>query len=185
MPPRTYMTIEEIAAYLKLPVDSLYKYARNGKIPAFKVGRYWRFDRDQIDSWVQTQRKGIPLDLQVLVIDDDQAIRELIGAWVSEIGCDYNAVGSGEEGLALLRVQQYDLVFLDLMMPKMDGVQVLRDIYKINVAAKVIIITGYFEGKALDEALALGNLTVLKKPIDKKVFLNVVHQHKAAKKKQY
>lgn len=179
------MTIEEVAAYLKLPVDSLYKYARHSKIPAFKVGRYWRFDRDQIDAWVRTQRKGIPLEMQILLIDDDESIRELLGAWLRETGCVFDPVATGEAGLDLLKIQQYDLIFLDLMMPTKNGVDTLKDIYRLHPSADVVIITGYFEGQVLDEALAVSNLTVMKKPIDKQVFLDVLHSRKNMKKRSY
>ncbi|HMN15963.1 MAG TPA: helix-turn-helix domain-containing protein [Bellilinea sp.] len=43
------MTIEEVAEYLRVPVSSLYKLAQQGKIPASKVGRHWRFRREFID----------------------------------------------------------------------------------------------------------------------------------------
>ena len=49
------MTIEEVSAYLRVPVSSLYKLAQQGKIPASKVGRHWRFRRVFIDRWVDKQ----------------------------------------------------------------------------------------------------------------------------------
>ena len=51
------MTIEEVAEYLRVPLSSLYKLAQQGKIPASKVGRHWRFRREIIDHWIDDQYK--------------------------------------------------------------------------------------------------------------------------------
>jgi excisionase family DNA binding protein len=56
------MTIEEVAEYLRVPVSSLYKLAQQGKIPASKVGRHWRFRREFIDRWINNQARGINLE---------------------------------------------------------------------------------------------------------------------------
>jgi len=46
------LTIEELAAYLKIPKSTLYKIVREGKIPSQKVGRHWRFRKVAIDHWL-------------------------------------------------------------------------------------------------------------------------------------
>ena len=46
------LTIEELAAYLKLSKSTLYKLAQEGKVPGQKVGKHWRFRRDVIDTWM-------------------------------------------------------------------------------------------------------------------------------------
>jgi excisionase family DNA binding protein len=46
------MTIEELSAYLKVSISTLYKLAREGKIPANKIGRHWRFHKQAIDRWL-------------------------------------------------------------------------------------------------------------------------------------
>lgn len=50
-----FMTIEEVSEYLRVPISSLYKLAQQGKIPASKVGRHWRFRREFIDRWINDQ----------------------------------------------------------------------------------------------------------------------------------
>ncbi len=52
------LTIDELAAYLKLSKSSLYHFARAGKVPGVKVGRHWRFHRRAIDAWVAGRAKG-------------------------------------------------------------------------------------------------------------------------------
>lgn len=56
--PPDIMTIEEVADYLRVPVSSLYKLAQQGRIPASKVGRHWRFRREFIDRWIDEQALG-------------------------------------------------------------------------------------------------------------------------------
>ena len=51
--PDSIMTIEEVAAYLKIPKSTVYILAQDGKIPCQKVGRQWRFHKEALDQWVK------------------------------------------------------------------------------------------------------------------------------------
>lgn len=53
--PDQMMTVEELAAYLKMKTVTIYKHAQDGRIPAFKVGSKWRFKKDTIDKWIGEQ----------------------------------------------------------------------------------------------------------------------------------
>ena len=55
-----WLTLDELAAYLKRGRSTLYKMARNGQIPASKIGRSWRFDRGAIDEWLRQQSPQPP-----------------------------------------------------------------------------------------------------------------------------
>ncbi|MBT9133766.1 MAG: putative DNA-binding proteinA [Firmicutes bacterium] len=62
------LTIEELAAYLKIPKSTLYKLVREGKIPSQKVGRHWRFRKAAIDHWLEnlpTVTKAAQAETQV------------------------------------------------------------------------------------------------------------------------
>lgn len=50
--PDGVLTIKELSAYLKIPMSTLYKVVREGKIPSQKVGRHWRFRKETIDRWL-------------------------------------------------------------------------------------------------------------------------------------
>ena len=54
-----WLTIEQIAEYLQMSTSSIYKMAQKGKIPAYKVGRQWRFRKEEIDRWIKKGIKGI------------------------------------------------------------------------------------------------------------------------------
>ena len=51
--PDTVLTIAELAKYLKISRSTLYKLAQEGKLPAQKVGRHWRFHREAVDEWLK------------------------------------------------------------------------------------------------------------------------------------
>ena len=173
---KTYMTTEEVSEYLKLPVETLYKHARSRKIPATKIGKHWRFSRDEIDRWVASQNNQNRPQLQVLVVDDDEMVCNLIKKWVEQEGCFADCVTSGRDALGLLRVQTYDLIFLDLRMPQLNGVETLHRIKDIAPRTEVVVVTSYFESDLMEEALALGPLRLLKKPFDKQGLSLVLEQ---------
>jgi len=52
------MTVEEVAKYLKMQTVTIYKHAKQGKIPAFKVGSSWRFKKSTIDEWITKQENS-------------------------------------------------------------------------------------------------------------------------------
>ena len=54
----TILTVREVAAYLRLHVVTVYRMAQHGALPAFRVGRGWRFKRDQIDQWLLDRQIG-------------------------------------------------------------------------------------------------------------------------------
>jgi len=55
------LTVEELRRYLKIPKPTLYALAQNGRIPAAKVGRHWRFRRTEIDGWLKAQQWNRPV----------------------------------------------------------------------------------------------------------------------------
>jgi len=52
------LTAEEVCKYLRIPRSSLYKLAKEKKIPAFRVGRHWRFKKIKIEEWVERQQEA-------------------------------------------------------------------------------------------------------------------------------
>ncbi len=51
-----WLTLEQIAEYLQMSTSSIYKMAQAGKIPSYKVGRQWRFKKEEIDKWVERNK---------------------------------------------------------------------------------------------------------------------------------
>lgn len=53
-----WLSLDDLAAYLKKPKSTLYKLLQRGKLPGHKVGRSWRFDREEVDTWIK--EGGLP-----------------------------------------------------------------------------------------------------------------------------
>lgn len=56
--PHDVLTVAELAEYLKVPKSTIYKLAQDGRLPAQKVGRHWRFHRTAIDQWLKSDPRG-------------------------------------------------------------------------------------------------------------------------------
>lgn len=164
---KQYLTIKEVSEYLKLPEETVYKYARGSRIPASKVGRYWRFERDEVDAWVSDHSNMIKKDVSVLVVDDEPLVRELVGKWLEASGANPVLCASGEEAIAYVKSSSVDLVLLDLLMPTMNGVETLQEIKSLKPKLPVVIVTAHFESSLMVKALELGPLTIVKKPLDR------------------
>lgn len=103
----------------------------------------------------------------VLVIEDDDAIRVLISALCTRLGLTVEVAADGAEGVALIRRRSYDALLLDLMLPKVNGFEVLREVRAIAPAllARTIIITAVSEA-TLRDFDGGGTLVLLRKPFD-------------------
>ena len=93
---------------------------------------------------------------KVLVIDDEQSIRDLLDRLLRRKGYDVVLAESGRQGLALLRQEHPDVVVLDLKMPEMDGLTVLRQIRSLNRSQPVIVLTGSRTAEMEQQVRALG-----------------------------
>jgi len=96
---------------------------------------------------------------RVLVIDDDEAIRKVFLLALEGTRYQVDTTPSGETGIEMIQEQSYDLIYLDLKMPGMSGVDTLNKLRKINPDIPVYIITAYYGefaeqlNKALEEGV--------------------------------
>ena len=113
---------------------------------------------------------------RILVIDDEDAIRKSFELALEDSGYAVNTASSGKEGLEMLKRDPYDLVFLDLKMPHMTGVETLREIRKLDEDIPVYIVTAFY-GEFFDElqhmAEAGTEFEVLNKPVDGDMILKL------------
>ena len=166
------MTVEEIADYLRVTKKTIYRLLKQSKIPATKVGNQWRFDKSSIDDWLQ--RSSVGADANILVIDDEEVIRALFKQTLEELGHSVIAVETSSEGLELVKQQDFDLAFLDLKMPGMDGAEFFHQIKTIKPKLPVTIITGYPDSDMMARALAQGPFGVMNKPLGESDIITAV-----------
>ncbi len=104
----------------------------------------------------------------VLIIDDDQAARALIGIAVEELGHQPAYAHDGEEGVDMIKAQSYDVVFMDLAMPLKDGLVAIQEILEGFPATKIIAVSGAVDLRMLERAVEYGALLTLEKPLQPK-----------------
>jgi CheY-like chemotaxis protein len=100
---------------------------------------------------------------KILVIDDEQGIRDLLDTLLQRKGYDVVLAASGQKGLELLRREQPDVIVLDLKMPGMDGLTVLQQIRSFDPKKPVIILTGAGTPETEQKVRALGVAEFVKK----------------------
>jgi DNA-binding NtrC family response regulator len=103
---------------------------------------------------------------RLLVVDDDRAILTLIGTIALAEGFDVATTVSGEDAMTQLRERPSDLVLVDLRMPGITGIDVLRAIREANPRVKVVLMTGFGTIDTAVEAVKLGAMDFLTKPFD-------------------
>lgn len=158
------LTIDELSRLLKIPKHTLYKLVQEGRIPAIKVGRHWRFQRGHIERLFEA--KGFIPPLKILVVDDEVSVLELLSRIFKRMGHGVWQARSGEEAIQLTRTLAFDLVFIDIRMPGMDGVQTLKALKEIEPHAKAVMMTAFDIPDLVEEALCLGAVTCIYKPFD-------------------
>jgi len=109
------------------------------------------------------------MSISILVIDDEEVIRKSFILALEGTGYNVETVESGEKGIEKARETNFDLIFLDLRMPGLDGVETLRELWKIGQTVPIYITTAFYEDfvdqlqSAADDAISF---YLLKKPVD-------------------
>ena len=165
------------AELLGLHEETVRRLARENKIPSFKVGGVWRFNKHSLHQWAESQSVRYPPrpNLEtVLVVDDEEYIREIVGRIVEEAGYRVMTASGGAEALDMMRREPPDIVLLDLKMPDMDGPTTLKEIREIYRLLPVIVITGYPESELVAEMLSFCPVTLLAKPLEPELVLQTI-----------
>jgi excisionase family DNA binding protein len=166
-----FLTTEEVLEYLQVNLRTVYRLIKSKRIPAVRVGRQWRFKKQDIDAWLEG-RKGAPAQLarqgrrRLLLVDDDENTRILLTKML-EPEYDVETAVDGPGALdALQRAgASYDLMISDLNMPGMDGIALIREVKGIHPQLPIIIITGFSTEKSAIDAVNLRVAGYLTKPL--------------------
>jgi len=110
------------------------------------------------------------------VIDDEPIIQDVLAQLLSSEGYDVELSSSGEEALEKQATQSFDLILLDLLMPGLDGIEVLKAIRKIDPQAIIIIITAYASVESAIAAMKLGAFDYIQKPFKHEELLLVIRR---------
>ncbi len=127
--------------------------------------------------------------LSVLVVDDEGLIRETLTAYLYHLGVRHvDTAANGKMAIDALENMAYDYIFMDLMMPEMDGMEVLTYLNKTGIPTAVIVMTGYPSMEKVIEAMRHGASDFLVKPFrlqDVKVSMERIHRLHALMEKNW
>jgi len=110
------------------------------------------------------------------IIDDEPIIHDVLGQLLTSEGYEVEPSTSGEEALAKHSSQAFDLILLDLLMPGLDGIEVLKRIKRIDPQAMVIIITAYASVESAISAMKMGAFDYIQKPFKHDDLLMTIHR---------
>jgi diguanylate cyclase (GGDEF)-like protein len=105
---------------------------------------------------------------RILAVDDQRYFRELIAGMLAEEGFDTQTAASGEEALHILEHSDFDVVLTDLVMPGMDGSELVHRIKQRDPDQDVVVVTGVVDVKTAVDAMKLGANDYLLKPFDRR-----------------
>lgn len=112
--------------------------------------------------------------MRLLIVDDEE---ELVSAVVDRLelrGIEAAGATSGDEAIGLLRERDFDVVILDVRMPGLGGIDVLRTIRRHRPDLRVILMTGHGSAKEIELGQRMGAAAYLQKPVDLEVLLETV-----------
>src|SRR5512132_4399021 len=104
------------------------------------------------------------LDAKILVVDDDPQVRDTLETVFASFGCQVNARADGDEALAAIKDEAYDVIFVDYRIPGLDGMGVLREAIALYPEAAVVLITGEGSEEIARDAFKLGAFYYVTKP---------------------
>lgn len=114
--------------------------------------------------------------MRILVIDDEPLVADVMAEALRLEDHDVVVASSGEEGLRVIAQKPPDAVFLDIVMPGMDGIEVLRAIRERHPELPVIILSGWVSQSQLEEVRRLGVTDVISKPVPLKNLARALRQ---------
>ena len=112
----------------------------------------------------------------VLVVDDEPALRDIVGNWFRRVASRVVCAAHGAEALALLRTHQFDLMITDIRMPVMDGVTLLRQAKADGLKTPAVIFISGYSDIAPREAYDLGVEAMLEKPFERDLLIDVAQR---------
>jgi excisionase family DNA binding protein len=163
-----WLTLGQAAKYLGVAQSTIRKWSDQGLVPAFYTpGGHRRFRRRDLDGFLARSGRSNQPGPLVLIVDDDPLLRRAVRASLEAEGYSVREAGNAEEGLAATDDGAPDLILLDVMMPEVDGWELLRRVQEKHGVGTipVIMFSGRIEEGA-QEAATRGAQGFVGKPFD-------------------
>ena len=166
-----WLTLGQAAKYLGVAQSTIRKWSDQGRVPAFYTpGGHRRYRRQDLDNFLTRSGPGgaVQQGPVVLIVDDDERVREYVRVNLEMEGYTVREAGSADQGLEVLEEVSPDLVLLDVMMPEVDGWEMLRRVRERHGidAIPVVMFSGKVDQGTAGDAAARGAQGFLGKPFD-------------------
>src|SRR5256714_5851504 len=168
-----WLTLGQAAKYLGMAQSTIRKWSDSGRLPAFYTpGGHRRYRRNDLDQFLERGGTFTPRRAEgrrlILIVDDDDRLREFVRVNLEMEGYSVREAASAEEGLAALEEEPPDLILLDVMMPQVDGWEMLRRVHERHGvgAIPVVMFSGKVDDETAQEATARGAQGFVGKPFD-------------------
>jgi CheY-like chemotaxis protein len=110
----------------------------------------------------------------ILVVDDEKIVRDFFLDVASSLGGNVETAEDGDVAVEKCRSNHYDMVFLDMRVPHMNGLDACRTILTLDPKVKVVMMSGYSEDRMMDEAISCGAVAKIAKPFDLKTIVSLI-----------
>jgi excisionase family DNA binding protein len=174
-----WLTLGQAARYLGVAQSTIRKWSDNGRVRVYKTpGRHRRYRRDDLDAFLERSGPEARRGPVVLIVDDDERLREFVRVNLELEGYTVHEAGSADEGMQVLEESQPDLVLLDVMMPRVDGWEMLQRVHERHGAGSipVVMFSGKVDDRAADEAAERGAQGFIGKPFDPRELIEQTKQ---------
>ena len=163
-----WLTLGQAAKFLGVAQSTIRKWSDQGRVPAFYTpGGHRRYRRHDLEVFLARSgpggRSGGPL---VLVVDDDPQLREFMRVNLEAEGYTVREAAGAEEALEAIEDQAPELVLLDVVMPGVDGWQMLQRMQERHGSIPVIMFSGKLDERAATDAEQRGARGFIGKPFD-------------------
>ena len=173
-----WLTLGQAAKYLGVAQSTIRKWSDQGRVPTFYTpGGHRRYRRRDLDAFLERSGPTAKTGPLVLIVDDDDRLRQYLRINLGLEGYAVKEAGSGDEGLAAIDDEPPDLILLDVMMPKVDGWEMLRRMQERHGIGSIPVIM--FSGKSeefAEEAAARGAQAFIGKPFDPQQLIDSTKQ---------
>jgi CheY-like chemotaxis protein len=121
-----------------------------------------------------TQHSG---NQAILIVDDSPFSRALIVAAAEDCACSYEQAENGREALEKVKARKFSLIFMDMLMPGLDGFETVRQMRELGVAAPIIALSALCMKQDKERALELGCNAFVPKPVDLAKLRAIIAEH--------
>ena len=173
-----WLTLGQAAKFLGVAQSTIRKWSDLGRVPAFYTpGGHRRYKRGDLEAFLERSGPGKPArGPLVLLVDDDPQVREVVRVNLEMEGYAVREAGSAEDGLAALEDEAPDLILLDVMMPQVDGWEMLRRVQERHGVGSIPVVMFSGQLDVGSEAAERGAQGFVGKPFDLRALVDQTKQ---------